>query len=372
MKNKDQIQAEALSAIGDLRMAGVEISMGVGKTLIGLKHMASNYTDIAKYLVVAPKRSIFQSWEDDIKEFKYTHLKEHITYSTYLSLSKQDVDYDCIYLDECHSLKASHNQWLLEYMKEGGRIIGLTGTYPPKRTTEKGKMCNFYCPKVYKYHTDDAIADNILNDYEVFVHELTLSSKQNIKKEGKFGEFMSSELRDYNYWTNRLESANSGKEEQICRIQRMKCLQGFSSKEKYAKILFDDQVEKTIVFTNTKDQADNLCLHSYHSSNILSDDNLIDFKEGTIIKLSAVEQLNEGVTIPNLRVGIIMHSYSNNRKATQKIGRLLRLNPNDKATIHILCYENSVDKDWVRNALSDFDQSKIHWVKQKYYAGLHY
>ena len=43
--------------------------MGVGKTLIGLKHMAAHYTDYSRFLVVAPKRSIFQSWIDDAKKF---------------------------------------------------------------------------------------------------------------------------------------------------------------------------------------------------------------------------------------------------------------------------------------------------------------
>lgn len=372
MKTKDQIQAEALAAIGDRRLAGVEISMGVGKTRIGLKHMASNYTDIARFLVVAPKRSIFTSWSDEMEENGFEYLKDHADFTTYRSLIKQDFDYDCVYLDECHSLKASHNEWLKEYLRRGGRIVGLTGTYPVRTSTEKGKMCNFYCPKVYEYNVDDAVGDNILNDYHIYVHELQLSGKNTIKLEGQYGEFMTSEMKQYIYWTQRLETANPGKEEQICRIQRMKTLQSFESKEKYAKLLFEEQQEKTIIFANTQDQADRICKHSYHSSNSDSEYNLTAFKKGDILKLSAVEQLSEGVTVPNLKVGIIMHSYSNNRKAAQKIGRLLRLNPDDKAVVHILCYANSIDKEWVKNALSQFNKEKISWIKPKYYAGVHY
>jgi superfamily II DNA or RNA helicase len=367
-KTKDQIQADALAAIGDLRMSGLEISMGVGKTRIGLKHMEASYTTISKYLVVAPKKSIVQSWKDEIKDIKLDYIDDHITYSTYISLTKQDLDYDCIYLDECHSLKGRHNGWLKEYILKGGRIVGLTGTYPVYKNTEKGKMCNFYCPKVYEYHTDDAIADNILNNYKVFVHELSLSDKQNIQKEGQHGAYTTSEMKEYNYWTNRLEGCYQGKDEQICRIQRMKCLQKFESKEKYAKALFEEQVDKVIVFANEQAQSDRLSSHSFHSKNSESEYNLTAFKKGDIMKLSAVEQLSEGVTIPNLKVGIIMHSYSNNRKASQKIGRLLRLNPDDTAIIHILCYTNSVDKDWVTNALSIYDQSKVNWIKAKHYA----
>lgn len=372
MKTKDHIQAGALKAIGNLQRSGVEISMGVGKTRIGLKHMASNYTDIARYLVVAPKKTIFQSWTDEMKENDFLYLGDHTDFSTYRSLNKQDLDYDIIYLDECHSLKASHNEWLKKYVARGGIIVGLTGTYPVHTTTEKGKMCNFYCPKVYVYSVDDAVNDNILNDYHIYVHDISLSSKANIAKAGKHGTWQTSEMKEYTYWSERLEAAHPGKDAQICRIQRMKMIQGFPSKEQYAKLLFEEQTEKTIVFANTKLQADAISDHSFHSGNKDSDYNLTAFKKGDITKLSAVEQLSEGISVPDLKVGIIMHSYSNNRKAAQKIGRLLRLNPKDKADLHILCYGNSIDKDWVTNALSTFNQEKITWIKAKYYSGVHY
>ena len=42
-------------------------------------------------------------------------------------------------------------------------------------------------------------------------------------------------------------------------------------------------------------------------------------------------------------------------------GRLLRLNPDDKAIVHILCYKDTVDEKWVKDALEGFDQSKIVW-----------
>jgi len=74
-----------------------------------------------------------------------------------------------------------------------------------------------------------------------------------------------------------------------------------------------------------------------------------------------VLQLSEGVNIPDLKQGIIMHAYGNERKSSQRIGRLLRLNPDDKAIVHILCYMNTVDEKWVTESLESFDQTKITW-----------
>ena len=85
------------------------------------------------------------------------------------------------------------------------------------------------------------------------------------------------------------------------------------------------------------------------------------FKLGKVKKLSTVLQLNEGINIPDLKQGIIMHAYGNERKASQRIGRLLRLNPDDKAIVHILCYKDTVDEKWVKDALEGFDQTKIVW-----------
>ena len=133
----------------------------------------------------------------------------------------------------------------------------------------------------------------------------------------------------------------------------------YPSKERYAKLLFDDISSKCILFANTQAQADRLCNHSYHSNNPDSETNLENFKTGNITKLSTVLQLNEGINIPNLKQGIIMHAYGNERKASQRIGRLLRLNPDDKAIIHILMYGNTVDEGWVQDALRDLDSEKI-------------
>lgn len=361
-KKRDSIQGDALLAIRNRKLSGIEISMGVGKTLIGLKDMAAGFTDISKNLVVAPKKSIFTSWLDDMDKFHMHHLKQHTEFVTYRSLAKQAFDFDTVYLDECHSLKATHNGWLKEFVRRGGRVVGLTGTYPIYRNTEKGKMCNFYCPKVYEYKTDDAVADKILNDYTIVIHKLRLNEKSTLPRTGKHGDFKTSEAKEYNYWTQTLDEASSDKQKQICSIQRMKSMQKFPSKLNYARLLFESQTNKTIVFANTQEQADHLCDYSYHSNNDDSEFNLTAFKKNITMHLSAVEQLNEGVNIPNLKIGIIMHAYANNRKTAQKIGRLLRLNPDDKATVHVLCYENSVDKQWVKQALKGFDPSKIKWI----------
>jgi superfamily II DNA or RNA helicase len=309
-----------------------------------------------RVLVVAPKLSIFQSWNDDAQKFNVN--LEGVNFTTYLSLNKQPNDYDLLVLDECHSLLESHLGFLGHFQ---GRILGLTGTPPRHRQSEKGKMVEQFCPIKFKYITDDAVEDDILNDYRILVHKMPLSSRSSILVKLKEKEFYTSETKNYNYWSQRVYEANSPKQKQIASVMRMRALMDFKTKEVYVKKLLDDIEEKCIVFANTQQQADRICKYSVHSGNVDGDENLNKFKLGQINKLSCVLQLNEGVNIPELRVGIIMHAYGNERKSSQRLGRLLRLNPDETAIIHVLCYKNTIDEIWVAEALKDLDQTKIKY-----------
>jgi superfamily II DNA or RNA helicase len=255
-----------------------------------------------------------------------------------------------------HSLLDSHRGFLQLFK---GKILGLTGTPPKRDYSEKGKLVQEFCPVVFIFKADDAIENGILNDYKIVVHELRLSKEKNYQVTMKNKTYMTDEESNYVYWSRRLD-VGSGSVHML-RVMRMKALMEYPTKEKYAKLLFDSIESKCILFANTQAQADKLCDHSYHSNNPKSEENLLKFKDGEITKLSTVLQLNEGVNIPNLKQGIIMHAYGNERKSAQRIGRLLRLNPDDKAIVHILCYMDTVDEKWVKEALEGFDQSKIMW-----------
>jgi len=100
----------------------------------------------------------------------------------------------------------------------------------------------------------------------------------------------------------------------------------------------------------------------HHSKNKHRQANLALFNAGKIQRLACVAQLPEGISIPNLRVGIIWHAFGNERKAAQRIGRLLCLNPDQTATVHLLAYQDTVDEQWVTQALESFDLAKISYV----------
>ena len=356
---REEIQKQALNATLNLSRSGLALGTGVGKTLVGLSHAEREHAGLKNILIVAPKLSILDSWKEEAKKHKKEHVLGNAEYTTYLSLNKKDPNaYDIIYLDECHNLLDSHKEFLSKYK---GMILGLTGTPPKRDYSEKGQMVNKFCPIVYTYGVDDAVSDNILNDYRIVVHMVPLSTENNIDVATKARSFKTSETKNYSYWCSRIDGGKTPKQLQMARIMRMKAMMDFPSKEAYAKKLMESISSKCIIFANTQDQADRMCKHSYHSNNSDSEKNLVMFKHGDIDKLSCVLQLSEGVNIPNLKQGIIMHAYGNERKSAQRIGRLLRLNPDETAIVHILCYSNTIDEKWVESALESYDKDKIFY-----------
>ena len=358
MSTKDIIQSEALIEVLKYRRSGVAITMRGGKTRLAIQHFVKKYHQFIEVLVVIPKLSVVQSWTDELIILGLDDLKKHIKFCTYLSLHKENPnDYDIVYLDECHSLLETHNEFLSNFK---GEILGLTGTPPVRKGTTKYNMVQKYCPIVYTLTVDDATDRKIINNYQIVIHQLELSKLNTVKKKKKDGTFwFTSELKDYNYITQRLEDAISGFEKQKFSIIRMKSMMDYKTKEDYTKDMLKNTKGKCIVFANTQIQAEKMCKHSYHAKNPLSKDNLQLFKDGRINQLSCVLQLSEGVTIHNLKLSIIMHAYGNERKTPQRLGRILGLNPSETAICHILCYKNTVDEKWIAAALKGFNPSKV-------------
>ena len=61
---------------------------------------------------------------------------------------------------------------------------------------------------------------------------------------------------------------------------------------------------------------------------------------------------------------VILHCYSSNNKAIQKIGRALNYVEGEKATIHAICLDDTIDVEWCKKGLSQLDQNKITWKKE--------
>ena len=98
LKNRQDVQTEALAELEKHHRCTAVLGTGVGKTLVGLTHMDRNTSPMDKVLVVAPKKAIFKSWQDDAVKFDKEYLLGRIVFTTYLSINKHDPkDYQVVY-----------------------------------------------------------------------------------------------------------------------------------------------------------------------------------------------------------------------------------------------------------------------------------
>ena len=186
--NRQIVQEDALKIALNHKRCGLAISMGVGKTRIAIQHFQKSYNPFIKALVVIPKLSIKESWLAELQKLGIEKLADHLSFTTYLSIGKQNPnEYDIVYLDECHNLLETHDSFLSNFR---GKILGLTGTPPKYNDSEKGRMVSKYCPIKYTFTIDEATDSKILNDYQIVVHELELSKLLTLKKTKKQGKPM--------------------------------------------------------------------------------------------------------------------------------------------------------------------------------------
>ncbi|WP_223654248.1 hypothetical protein [Hymenobacter psoromatis] len=135
---KQALQDQVLATIQGRRLAGIALTMGLGKTLIGprtgQRHVAAGklpeQVAAKPFLVAAPTQAILDSWPQEAHKFGLAHLLDHIVFTTYRSLGKALAAgaYQKLYLNECHALKDSHEPGLKAHAAKKRSILGLTGT----------------------------------------------------------------------------------------------------------------------------------------------------------------------------------------------------------------------------------------------------
>ena len=88
--SRDKVQDDALDIAINNERSTLGISMGVGKTRIAINHLLKLYDAFTRVLVVVPKWSVKDSWENELQTVGHLHLLHHIEFSTYLSLNKKE------------------------------------------------------------------------------------------------------------------------------------------------------------------------------------------------------------------------------------------------------------------------------------------
>lgn len=314
-------------------------------------------------IIAYPETNIKNSWQTDIKKWKFKGKK--IKYTTYLSFKKLKDKCDVLILDEVHLISQAQMLAIAEYIKQHKieKIIGLTGTLA--KETESDLLQTLGLPVLVKYSIEQAISDGVITDYKIEVRTTPLSITKDIKVKWSGGEFMTSEKASFDYISNKIAAGQAPKKLKMLRLLRMGMIKKSKSKIELTKSVLNELKDKRVlVFTGLIDVADSLGIDSHHSAKF--DDKIAkDFISGKTNQLAVVKQLNTGITFKSLNTAIINFFDSNAENMAQKISRITCMEydtPDKLAHVVIITSDEKVELQWLNKALSFFDPSKIEYI----------
>jgi superfamily II DNA or RNA helicase len=362
---REQIQKKAVDTFLDSGMWGIlQIAQRVGKIKIALDILTEIIedgvfvSDTFSILVAYPDNRIKDSWETDIKKWRFKY-GDNITFCNYSSIWKyEEKHFSIVVLDEIHATSENQRQSIDKITDLSPHCLGLSGTISNK--TEDELRNDLFLEVLMKYTVEDAIRDGIIAPYSITVHITPLDRvHKSPNKKGK----MVTEKQKYDTYTHVFEKLKlEGRDFKFIVLHRNRVLQGSISKRtKTINLIKKFQDKRTLVFTGLKKIAESLGIPFYHSTS--DDDTVFDqFKDKTINQLAVVNIGRAGVTFPDLDV-IIISSFTGNEETTEQIiARALNKDTEEKiADIHIICSDEPAEVKKLKQTLINFDQNNIHW-----------
>lgn len=311
---------------------------------------------VERPLISFPRNDIAEGWKSDFKKFGFD---VEVDYVTFTSMKKKiEGDYDFFVIDEIQ--EASSNQMkVMDYLVSIDTLpcVGLSGTITA--TTEKDIIRGLGLTICYKYEIDKAVAEGILSDYHIYVHQVDLDNKI-----GYCGAKKKTE-KEYFKALVAVKDKMKGQQKWFMEMKQINVLQNSISKLEKTKELIDKyRSERLLIFTGLTEIADKLGVPVYHSKS--KDRKLfLDFCAGIGDHCATVNMLQAGITVLPIDKGIVNYFSGAPEATTQKICRFLGTEmqrPNKKAEIHLVSSKEKFELFRLQTALSFFESSKITYL----------
>jgi len=374
-QTKDELQRGAVSVWERHGRKGtIAGATGVGKSRMAvlaaesLEPWDGKQQDI---LIVTPTEVLRdENWPAELVQWSTALEQARVLIVCYASVSKvRGYKFKLVIFDEVHHLTT-----LSAKLYDNNLIfatLGLTAT-PPKELADpiKYAIIREFAPVIFKYSLDQGVEDKIVADFDIFVVMDSLDSVSiNIPAGTKDKPFLTTESAAYQHLSKIINSmqmrgvpANSLK---FMQLKRFRFLCALPSKQRLAKYILDRlPVDKRIItFFGSIEQA-NVTMgedvfHSKVKKGKKLRSKLEDFKEKVIDRIGVVNAVDEGHNIPDLDIAFIVQTNSNSRTIVQRIGRVVRIRPDHKALVIVLCTQGTQDESWVKKALEDINPQRI-------------
>jgi superfamily II DNA or RNA helicase len=339
------------------RCGVVILPTGAGKSLVA--QMAIERTGRST-LVVVPTIDLMNQWYDLLlSSFEaevgligggYYEVGA-LTITTYASafrfMERLGNQFGLLIFDECHHLPGSVYRYAAELSIAPFRL-GLTAT-PERADGEERSLNQLIGPILYRREAQE-MAGEYLADYKVVRLNVKLSPAERALYQSErniFRRFLSDkgiDLSDLMGWQTFIKmSARSeeGRRAMLAYRESKRVALGTDSKlSVLADLLLRHKKERTLIFTAENEMvyriSEKFLIPAItHQTGIKERREWLEaFNQGDVLALATSKVLNEGVNIPAATVAIILSGSGSTREHIQRLGRILRKQPDKEAILY--------------------------------------
>ncbi|MBJ6759682.1 DEAD/DEAH box helicase family protein [Myxococcaceae bacterium JPH2] len=338
----------------------VELPTGAGKTLLAVLAIAWAKRPT---LVVVPTLDLMAQWQGVLARHFAVPVgmvgggvtdRQPLTVTTYDSAALQmeftGNRYGLLVCDECHHLPAPRYRFIAEGALAPFRL-GLTATLA--RADGGERVCEELLGPLVHHTGIQELQGQYLAPYEVRRIEVELTPEEKTRHDEARARYLafvrklSVPLASPDGWARFLAQSQRSDEGRAAyqgyREQRRIALTSSGKLHALWRILVEHREDRVLVFTDDNETvytlAHRLLLPALtHQTPIPERKALLAaFAKGELPVLLTSRVLNEGVDVPEARVGVVLSGSGSVREHVQRLGRILRKQPGKRALLYEVC-----------------------------------
>jgi superfamily II DNA or RNA helicase len=383
-------------AIDRWRVAGrrgvVILPTGAGKTF--LAQMAIEMTGRST-LVIVPTLDLMNQWYDLLLSSFQAEIgligggffeTGAIVVTTYASafrfMERLGNQFGLIIFDECHHLPGSVYRYAAEMAIAPFRL-GLTAT--PERADGSDQLLEHLIgPIVYRREARD-LAGEYLADYTVARINVQMSQEERDRYESEravFRSFLNQQgidlggLQGWQQFIRASARSEAGRRAMRAYRESKRIALGTEAKLRIlAELLARHRRDRVLIFT-----AENQMVYQIseqflipaitHETNIKERRQWLEaFNQGEVLALATSKVLNEGVNIPAASVAIVLSGSGSSREHIQRLGRILRKQPEKEAILYEVVTSDTTEEGISRRrggSLGQPSTDHLHSMRMKW------
>lgn len=357
MNKKDEVQRSIINSILGADFRGIVLSsVRSGKTRILLKAIQEHSPiDNPRVIVFYPNIDIKQSWLDECQKID---CPMDITYCTFVSMEKMlEEEADYYIFDEAHLIPEENKLPIAgEIARKNKHVIFASGTY------NVATLCDIrihtQMKQIVNYSTEDAIADGLVLDFDVYIHVYSLDNTKIRTFSTATRRWKGTDFGECERLTEKVNKARFGNDLMIAALSRQRFINSNESLiGTIRRWIKENPGERFIMFTENEKFGKNFNIPMFNSK---SKDNadLRRFQAGEIDGLCLIKKGSAGITYPNLRNILITAINSNGETLEQMVGRAL-LTDTERANIHVFVSDKEFQLKWLKSALYNIKSERI-------------